>query len=74
MIKILKHGNKNGEPLKAECLCGCEFEYETSDVLKDTTLMYTTFPAQIRTYIMCPECCSRIDLRTRYITDSGFNM
>ena len=74
MIKILKHGNKNGEPLKAECLCGCEFEYETSDILKDTTLMFTTYPGQIRTYIMCPECYSRINLSTRYITDSEFNM
>lgn len=71
MIKILKHGNKFGEPLKATCICGCEFQYESSDILNDTTLMFATYPGQVKTYILCPECRARINLSTRYVTDGN---
>ena len=57
-MKILEHGVYYTENKIITCSCGCKFEYETSDIYKDNSLAYTTYPQQIQTYVLCPECNS----------------
>lgn len=48
MIKILKHGKKHSKFQLACPFCGCEFEYEESDLKDDS-------------FIRCPDCEAIID-------------
>lgn len=57
MIKIIKEGKITR--FKKTCPdCGCEFEYETSDLIPDYSVCLTTFPSQYSTYVICP-CCGK---------------
>lgn len=55
MIKVLKHGNKQ-KYTKVCPECGCEFEYELSDVETDYSICLTSYPAQYNRFVRCPEC------------------
>lgn len=48
MIKILKHGKKYSKFQLTCPFCGCEFEYEESDLEDDS-------------FIRCPDCGAIID-------------
>ncbi len=48
MIKILKHGKKHSKFQLTCPFCGCEFEYEESDLEDDS-------------FIRCPDCGAIID-------------
>ena len=65
-MEILEHGIYYEENKIINCSCGCKFEYETSDIYSDNSLAYTTCPPQIQTYVLCPECNSRINLSKIY--------
>lgn len=56
-IKIIKEG-KVTKFTKTCPDCGCEFEYETSDLHTDYSVGLTTNPCQYNTYVICP-CCKR---------------
>lgn len=56
-IRIIKEGKKT-KFTKTCPDCGCEFEYETSDLQTDYSLCLTTYPVQYNTYIICP-CCGK---------------
>lgn len=56
-IKIIKEG-KVTKFTKTCPDCGCEFEYETSDLQTDYSSCLTTYPGQYNTYVVCP-CCGR---------------
>lgn len=57
MIKIIKEGKITR--FKKTCPdCGCEFEYETSDLITDYSVCLTTSPSQYSTYVICP-CCGK---------------
>lgn len=67
-VKIIKHGNKFDKTktkTKTCGLCGCEFEYDESDVIVNRNLCLTVNPPLYKTYIICPECSSAIFLGTR---------
>ena len=52
---------KEGKPVKFTKTCpdcGCEFEYDVSDLQTDYSTCLTTYPGQYNTYIVCP-CCGR---------------
>lgn len=68
-MKILEHGIYYTENKIITCLCGCRFECETSDIYKDNSLAYTTCSQQIQTYVLCPECNSKINLGKIYISE-----
>lgn len=68
-MKILEHGNFYTENKIITCSCGCKFEYETSDIYSDNSIAYPTCPPQIQTYVLCPECNSRINLNKTYINE-----
>ena len=36
--------------------CGCEFEYEASDLSADYCVCLTTCPPKYNTYVVCPRC------------------
>jgi len=65
-MKVLKHGNYYRENKIIDCVCGCQFEYEDKDIITDTGLAYTSYPPQYDQYVICPECCSRINLSKTY--------
>jgi len=56
-IKIIKEG-KVTKFIKTCPDCGCEFEYETSDLQTDYSIRLATYPYKYNTYIVCP-CCGR---------------
>lgn len=56
-IKIIKEGKIT--KFRKTCPdCGCEFEYDESDVLTDYGVCLTTYPPQYNTYVACP-CCKK---------------
>ena len=58
-IKIIKDGKMT--KFKKTCPdCGCEFEYEASDLSADCGVCLTTYPPQYNTYVVCPCCGKRI--------------
>ena len=62
-MKILKHGKKfNKNKIQTCGLCGCEFEYDESDVIVNRDFCLTVNPPLYKTYIICPECSSEIFL------------
>lgn len=69
-MKVLKHGKYYRENKKIECVCGCEFEYEDTDIVTDYSLVYTSNPMQYRQYVLCPECNSRTDLSKTYLSQT----
>ena len=58
-IKIIKQG-KMTKFTKTCPDCGCEFEYEASDVSTDYSVCLTTYPPKYNTYVVCPCCGKRI--------------
>ena len=63
-IKILKHGKK---PFPRNCTCNecqCEFTYELEDLKTENDICLTSYPAQYRRYVVCPECGKRIYVDT----------
>ena len=55
MINILEHGTKS--KFVTICTeCGCKFEYDFEDTELDTTQCLTSYPAQYRRFVRCPEC------------------
>ena len=69
-ITSIKEGKKENYRFKTTCpICGCEFEYELCDLLKeyDYSVCLTSYPPQYRyrRYVECP-CC-----REKVIHDSG---
>ena len=56
-IKIIKQG-KMTKFTKTCPDCGCEFEYEVSDLSTDYRVCLTTYPPKYNTYIVCP-CCGK---------------
>lgn len=56
-IKIIKEGKIT--KFRKTCPdCGCEFEYEASDVVTDYAECLTTYPPRYNTYVVCP-CCGK---------------
>lgn len=56
-IKIIKEGKIT--KFRKTCPdCGCEFEYEASDVVTDYGECLTTYPPRYNTYVICP-CCGK---------------
>lgn len=56
-IKIIKEGNK--KTFTAVCPeCGCEFEYDTSDLDQDWSL--NSYPSQYKRYVKCPCCHEKV--------------
>lgn len=56
-IKVIKHGKK--PTLKKVCsVCGCEFEFDASDLQEEYCL--NAYPSYKRRYIVCPDCGERI--------------
>lgn len=59
MIKIIKDGKLT--KFKKTCPdCGCEFEYEASDLSTDYSVCLTTYPPKYNTYVVCPCCGKRV--------------
>lgn len=58
-IKIIKQG-KQTKFTKICPDCGCEFEYDDSDLNVDYSVCLTTYPPQYNTYVVCPCCGKRI--------------
>ena len=58
-IKIIKDG-KIAKFRKTCPDCGCEFEYEASDLSADCGVCLTTYPPKYNTYVVCPCCGKRI--------------
>ena len=56
-IKIIKEG-KLTKFTKTCPDCGCEFEYDTTDLHTDYSICLTSYPAQYNTYVICP-CCGK---------------
>lgn len=67
-IKIIKEG-KVKKFTKTCPDCGCEFEYETSDLHIDYSVGLTTNPVQYSTYVICPCCGRHIQHGTTWDTD-----
>lgn len=65
-MKVIEHGSFYRENRIIDCVCGCKFEYEQSDIYTDATLSYTTCPTQYRKYVECPECGAKTELGTTY--------
>ena len=59
-IKIIKQG-KTTKFTKTCPDCGCEFEYEPEDVKVDSSVCFTSYPAQYGTYVICPCCGKHLD-------------
>ena len=58
-IKIIKDGKMT--KFRKTCPdCGCEFEYEASDLSMDCGVCLTTYPPKYNTYVVCPCCGKRI--------------
>ena len=58
-IKIIKDGKMT--KFRKTCQdCGCEFEYEASDLSTDCGVCLTTYPPRYNTYVVCPCCGKRI--------------
>ena len=69
-MKVLKHGNYYKENKIIDCVCGCQFEYESRDIVTDYSLVHTSNPIQYDQYILCPECNARINLSKTYLSNS----
>ena len=67
-IKIIKEG-KVTKFTKTCPDCGCEFEYEASDLQTDYSICLTTYPGQYNTYIVCPCCGKHIHHGTRFVDE-----
>ena len=57
-MKIIKHGSTHIEPQNVKCRCGCVFEIEDSDVVKNYLPI-----ERIQIVVVCPECHNLITLR-----------
>ena len=67
-IKVIKEG----KPVKFTKTChdcGCEFEYDVSDLQTDYSICLTTYPGQYNTYIVCPCCGKHIHHGTKSADD-----
>lgn len=63
---------KEGKPVKFTKTCpdcGCEFEYDVSDLKTDYSICLTTYPGQYNTYIVCPCCGKHIHHGTKSADD-----
>lgn len=70
MIKIIKEGKITITRFKKTCpYCGCEFEYEASDLITDYSVCLTTYPPQYNTYVICPCCEKHIHHGTTSVTN-----
>ena len=67
-IRIIKEG-KVTKFTKTCPDCGCEFEYEISDLQTDYSICLTTYPCQYNTYIVCPCCGKHIHHGTTWADD-----
>lgn len=67
---------KEGKPVKFTKTCpdcGCEFEYDVSDLKTDYSICLTTYPGQYNTYIVCPCCGKHIHHETKSADDLPYN-
>ncbi len=56
-IKVIKHGTK---VFRVICpICGCEFEYELGDLIKEVDKESITYGAKVKV-VKCPECGEKI--------------
>lgn len=56
-IKVIKHGTK---VFRVTCpICGCEFEYELSDLTEEVDKESLTYGAKVKV-VKCPECNEKI--------------
>ena len=69
-IKIIKQG-KMTKFTKTCPDCGCEFEYEASDLATDYSECLTTYPPKYNTYVVCP-CCGK-HLHHGYKETTGYS-
>ena len=69
-IKIIKQG-KMTKFTKTCPDCGCEFEYEASDLATDYFECLTTYPPRYNTYVVCP-CCGK-HLHHGYKETTGYS-
>ena len=69
-IKIIKEGKIT--KFRKTCPdCGCEFEYEASDLATDYSECLTTYPPRYNTYVVCP-CCGK-HLHHGYKETTGYS-
>ena len=69
-IKIIKEGKIT--KFRKTCPdCGCEFEYEASDLATDYSECLTTYPPRYNTYVACP-CCGK-HLHHGYKETTGYS-
>ena len=69
-IKIIKEGKIT--KFRKTCPdCGCEFEYEASDLATDYSECLTTYPPKYNTYVACP-CCGK-HLHHGYKETTGYS-
>ena len=76
MIKVIKEGKL--ERFKKTCsVCGCEFEYDISDLYKEYnhSLAFTTYPVkhQYKRYVNCPCCGTQVYHDTGVDADNDSN-
>ena len=72
-MKILEHGIYYKIDKTLTCVCGCKFEYETSDIYQDTIFAFTSCLQQVQTYVLFPECNARIHLSKTYTSSFELN-
>ena len=71
-IRIIKEGKIT--KFKKTCPdCGCEFEYDESDLQTDYRLYLNTYPGQYETYVVCPCCGKHIHHGTRCADEKPFD-
>lgn len=59
MIKIIKQGTRQITTCEN---CGCEFSYESDDILEKLKPMYNGFPKIDKMYVKCPQCKTEIEI------------
>jgi len=70
-IRIIKEGRVT-KFTKTCPNCGCEFEYDASDLQTDYSLCLTTYPEQYNTYVVCPCCKKPIHHGTKFAGDMPY--
>ncbi len=68
-MEILEHGNNyyNDDSGTIICEnCNCKYKYDKNDIIVDATYSLTSYPAQYKRYIKCPECYSKVFLSNIY--------
>ena len=65
-MKILKHGIPNRI---ITCNCGCEFEFEISDVKEEMLNSDKLFMFKCVKYVICPDCGAKntIEQETKFV-------